>query len=80
MCLFTVNIRSKNLGQLGVPDIGIVSIPRAKTSVSYMTNDDIHTLQRYEENLREYGSMRPHWNQCKVCYGHRKCTLSRFSG
>ena len=50
------NDRSQSLDRLGLPDIEMLEITRAFTSVSSVTNDDLHTLQRCEEKLGEDGS------------------------
>ena len=43
--------RFQTLDPLGAPYIETVGINRASTSVSSMTNDDLHTLRRYEEKV-----------------------------
>ena len=63
---------------VGVPEIDIVNITRASTSVPYVTNDDLHTHKRYQEKLEEDRSKKTHQNRCRVCYRHGECILFRF--
>ena len=70
--------RSQTFNCLGVPDIEMVDINILSTSVSSMTYDDLHTLNRYEEKVGESISTRTHHNLSRVCYRHGKYMLSRI--
>ena len=69
---------SQTLDELGVSDIDMVEITIQYPSVSYMTYDDLHTLERCDERLREDRSKRTHWNQCIVCYRYGNFMLSMY--
>ena len=66
------------LDLIGLPCIDMVEINREYTSISYMTNYDIHILKMYKEKLGEDGSKGIHWNWCIFCYIHGNCMLYRF--
>ena len=42
--------RYKSFDCLGTTNIDMVNINRVSTSVSYITNDELHTLKIYEED------------------------------
>ena len=70
--------KSQNLDRFGLPQIDMVDITRAPTSVSTMNNDKLYTLNIYEEKFVEDGSIRTYQNRCIVCYRHGKCRISMF--
>ena len=76
--LFSGNGRSHSFNRIGVPAIDMVESTREPTSMPFMTNDDLHTLKRYEETLGDAESKRTHHNRYRVCYRNGKCMLSSF--
>ena len=76
--LFPGGIRSHNSNCLVFIDIGRVEITIASTSLSSITNNDLHTINTHAEKLEEERPKITHRNQCRVCYRHGKCMLYSF--
>ena len=54
-------------------EINIIS-----TSVSSITDYDLHMLKRYQEKSGDYEDKRTHRNWCRFCYRYGRLILSGF--